>query len=413
MTISAAAVTSERVKFTGSQGEQLAGRLDRLVASKPRAYAIFAHCFTCSKDVFAANRISKGLAQAGFAVLRFDFTGLGQSGGDFANSNFSGNVQDLVAAAQFMASEHEAPSLLVGHSLGGAAVLAAAHDLPSVKAVATIGAPSDPEHVIHNFKCALDEISADGEAKVELAGRPFTIKKQFLDDLAEQHQQQKIAKLKRALLILHSPVDATVGVENAADIFTTAKHPKSFVSLDRADHLLTDPADAVFAADTIAAWARRYVPFAEEPTVSGEGEVQVSETGNGKFQQLINTGEVHLHADEPKSYGGDATGPTPYDLLLAGLGACTGMTIRLYADRKKWPLEHVQVDLSHAKVHALDSDGAEKPGAKVDEISRTVHLTGDLTDDQRAKLLEIADKCPVHKTLHSEVIIKTALSEAG
>lgn len=404
---------SIKVEFAGALGHKLAARLEKPASNFPKSYAIFAHCFTCSKDVFAANRIAQALAAKGIAVLRFDFTGLGRSEGNFADTNFSSNVGDLKAAADYLAREHKAPSLLIGHSLGGAAVLVAANALPSVKAVVTIGAPADPAHVTHAFQANLDQIIETGSAKVDLAGRPFTIQKQFVDDLKAQNPQQILPNLKTALLVMHAPTDATVGISNAADIFTAAKHPKSFVSLDGADHLLTNKQDAIFAADVISSWADRYINSVVEtkkPEIA-DGAVLVSETGLGKFQQQITVGSHTFLADEPKSVGGLDTGPAPYDFLLAGLGACTAMTIRMYADFKKVPLEHVSVRLSHQKIHASDCQDCETKNGKIDEIERSITLVGtDLSQSQREKLLEIADKCPVHRSLESENKIRTELA---
>ncbi len=400
------------VHFPGAFGTSLAARLD-LPAQAPLAYALFAHCFTCSKESLAATRISAALTERGFGVLRFDFTGLGGSEGDFANTNFSSNVADLVAAARWLREQHQAPAILIGHSLGGAAVLAAAHEIPEAVAVATIGAPFDPGHVQHLFADAAPAINADGEAEVTLAGRTFNIRKQFLDDLVSQKSGERIASLRKALLILHSPRDTTVNIDNAARIFTAAKHPKSFVSLDTADHLLTGKADAVYVASVLAAWASRYIkvndsPATAAPGVPGvQGLVRVSETHEGKFTQTISAGAHVLRADEPASVGGDDSGFTPYDLLLAGLGACTSMTLRMYAAQKKWPLEHVSVRLTHEKIHAQDCADCETREGKIDRIEREIEITGALDDAQRARLMEIADKCPVHRTLHSEVSIQT------
>lgn len=406
-------MTAQRslIHFPGAFGTPLAARLD-MPAQKPLAYALFAHCFTCSKDSLAATRISAALTERGFGVLRFDFTGLGGSEGDFANTNFSSNVADLVAAANWLRDEHAAPAILIGHSLGGAAVLAAAHEIPEAKAVATIGAPFDPGHVQHLFGDAASVIKADGEAEVTLAGRTFNIRKQFLDDLAGQDSAARIAALRKALLIFHSPRDTTVNIDNAARIFIAAKHPKSFVSLDTADHLLTGKADAVYVAAVLAAWASRYMTVNESDSiVVAPGVVTVSEAHDGKFAQAIRAGAHAVRADEPASVGGDDSGFTPYDLLLAGLGACTSMTLRMYADQKKWPLEHVSVHLVHRKVHAEDCAECETRDGKVDRIEREIAITGDLDDAQRARLLEIADKCPVHRTLHSEVSITTQLQK--
>lgn len=402
------------VRFPGAMGTDLAASLD-LPSSEPRAFAIFAHCFTCSKDTLAASRISAALATHGIAVLRFDFTGLGGSEGDFANTNFSSNLDDLVAAADWMRKHHRAPAILIGHSLGGAAVLAAAREIPEAAAIATIGAPFDPAHVRHLLTPALPEIAAAGEAQVTLAGRPFRIKKQFLDDLADRNSREAIAGLRKALLLFHSPRDTTVDIENAAQIFMAAKHPKSFVSLDDADHLLTRKEDAAYVAAVLAAWASRYLgeppARAARPITSGDpGVVTVSESGDGKFSQSITAGKHLLRADEPLEVGGRDSGPTPYDMLLAGLGACTSMTLRMYAEHKQLPLERVTVRLRHDKVHAGDCADCETRAGKIDRIDREIEIRGALNDAQRARLLEIADRCPVHRTLHSEVWVETRLA---
>lgn len=400
------------VRFPGSLGATLAARLD-LPPVKPAAFALFAHCFTCSKDTLAASRISAALTGRGIAVLRFDFTGLGGSEGDFANTNFSSNLADLVAAAAWLREHHEAPKLLIGHSLGGAAVLAAAPEIPEAAAVATIAAPFEPAHVKHLLAPALSEIEAAGEATVELAGRMFRIKKQFLDDIVGRNSREAIGNLRKALLIFHSPRDTTVSIDNAAHIFMAAKHPKSFVSLDDADHLLTRREDASYVAAVLAAWASRYFGapvMAAQPIRAGEpGVVTVAETREGKFAQAITVGKHRLRADEPASAGGTDTGPSPYDLLLAGLGACTAMTVRMYADLKQLPLEQVTVRLRHEKVHAQDCAECETREGKIDRIEREIELAGGLDEAQRARLLEIANKCPVHRTLQSEVWIPTQL----
>ena len=397
-----------RIEFRGHANDVLAARLDSPVG-KPRAYAIFAHCFTCSKDIAAARRIAGRLAALGVAVLRFDFTGLGHSKGEFANTSFTSNVQDLVAAAAWMRTNLSAPQLIIGHSLGGAAVIQAAAKIPEARAVATIGAPHDPGHVLHNFQASLDDIARDGKAKVTLGGRSFTIGQQFVEDVAQASLDTTLSSLKKALLVLHSPIDQTVGVENASGIFTAAKHPKSFVSLDNADHLLSRPEDADYAADVIAAWARRYLDLADDepaqPTT--EGNVMVSESDPLGFLNDVSSGSKHALADEPKSVGGTDLGFTPYQFLSAALGACTSMTIRMYARRKGWSLDHVSVEVGHNKIHAEDCESCETQTGKIDTFVREIRLTGDLTDDQRSRCIEIADKCPVHRTLHAEVKIET------
>ena len=397
---------SERFDFPNVRGEKLSALLDR-PAGRPVAFALFAHCFTCGKDNLAAKRIAEGLTSRGIAVLRFDFTGLGASEGEFANTNFSSNVADLVAAANHLRKMHQAPAILIGHSLGGAAVLAAAGQLPEARAVATIAAPADPAHVTGLFKERIPEIHEKGEIEVALAGRPFRIRKEFLDDIAKQKLEQCLANLRKALLVLHSPTDDLVGIEHAGAIFTAAKHPKSFVSLSGADHLLSKRSDAVYVAEVIAAWSERYLDMVPEPDETPIEGVLVGETGNGKFEQSVVIGKYRYLADEPTSVGGNGSGPSPYEYLLAALGACTSMTIRLYADLKRIPLDRVSVVLKHDKIHAADCEDCETKEGKIDRIDREVRLEGELSAEQRAKLMEIADKCPVHRTLTSEISIRT------
>lgn len=403
-------MATERFQFTGEGGHQLSAALE-LPDGEPAAYALFAHCFTCGKDTLAAKRISVALAARGIAVLRFDFTGLGSSEGDFANSTFSSNIADLVHAADHLRSVRKAPSILIGHSLGGAAILVAAGKIPEARAIATIAAPSDPAHVTGLFKAHLDNIRAQGEIEVSLAGRPFRIKREFLDDIVEHELMKDITGLHKALLVMHSPVDDTVGIDNATKIFVAAKHPKSFISLDHADHLLTNPADALYAADVITAWASRYIDTAKPAKVMDLAEeprkVVVQETRKSKFNQLITVGPHHLVADEPKAAGGEDAGPGPYDFLLAGLGACTSMTMRLYADRKSLPLDRVTVTLKHSKIYAKDCAECETRDGMLDQIERDIAMDGALDAEQRKKLMEIADKCPVHRTLTSEIRIVT------
>jgi uncharacterized OsmC-like protein/alpha/beta superfamily hydrolase len=401
---------SERTEFANAKGEKLAALID-LPLGKPVAFALFAHCFTCGKDNLAAKRISERLAISGIGVLRFDFTGLGMSEGEFANTHFSSNVEDLVAAADHLRRAYGAPAILIGHSLGGAAVLAAAHRIPDSNAVVTIAAPYDPAHVIGLFKEQIKTIRDQGEVEVQLAGRPFRIKREFLDDVAEKKLEQCLKNLRKALLIFHSPTDNIVGIENATRIFTTAKHPKSFVSLAGADHLLSQKSDAIYVANVIAGWVERYL---DQTVARGQavetGTVLVRETGVGKFQQEISSGPHRFLADEPVKAGGLDSGPGPYDLLLAALGACTSMTLRLYADNKNLPLERVSVRLTHNKIHAEDCLNCEtKEGLidRIDRIDRNITLEGALSAEERKRILEIADKCPVHRTLKSEIEIRT------
>lgn len=407
---------TQRVEFPGSQGVPLAGRLDQ-PDTTPRGWALFAHCFTCSKDSKAAVHIARELVDAGFGVLRFDFTGLGGSGGDFANTDFSSNVDDLVAAANWLRAQHGAPALLIGHSLGGTAVLAAAHRIDDAVAVATIGAPFEPAHVARQFGKDLGAIEAKGEAEVTLAGRTFTVKRAFLEDLNGQKQAERIRELRRPLMVLHAPGDTVVPIDNASAIFQAALHPKSFVSLDNAEHLLVRQSDARFAAGVIAAWAGRYLPAESAVdaatttaanSVAKGNVVHVSERGTGKYTVTITTGRHHWLGDEPAAVGGDDLGPNPYQMLTAALGACTAMTLRMYANRKQWPLEKVSVTLAHAKIHAADCAECEARSGQIDRIERGIHIEGDLDEAQRARLMEIADKCPVHRTLHSEVQIVTS-----
>lgn len=389
-------MTTERITFPGHSGDTLSARLD-LPDGPHLATALFAHCFTCSKDIPAARRIAARLSAMGIAVLRFDFTGLGHSKGEFANTTFTSNVGDLHAAAAYLRERGMAPSMLIGHSLGGAAVLRAAGDMEGIEAVVTIGAPFDPGHVTHNFAGALDDIRAKGQAEVDLGGRPFTIGKDFVDDVEGQALAPIIGRLKSALLVMHAPRDAVVGIENATNIFSAAKHPKSFVTLDDADHLVTRAEDAEYAADVISAWVGRYLGLTPPapPIGAPEGVVRVSEADVNGFLQDVQAGPHHLLADEPLAYGGTNRGASPYGFLAAGLGACTSMTLRMYARRKGWPMTHVSVDVSHDKVHAQDAGTATD--ANIDLFRRRITVGGDLSEDQRQKLLNIADKCPVHQ----------------
>ncbi len=406
---------TERVSFTGAFGDSLAARLER-PAGETRAYALFAHCFTCSKDLKAAVRISRGLAARGIAVLRFDFTGIGESEGDFAGTDFSSNLDDLVAAADFLRREHEAPRLLVGHSLGGAAVLAAAARIPEARAVATIAAPSDLEHLRSVLLAQAPELETAGEARVNLGGRTVRVRRELLEDLAGRRLEEAVAGLGRALLLFHSPVDQTVAIEHATRLYRAARQPKSFVALDGADHLLLErPADAGFVAEVLVAWAGRYVAAdtsaaeageQEKPEAAPHGRVVV-EGGPSGYAQRIQTGPHTLAADEPVSVGGTDRGPGPYELLLAALGACKSMTLRMYADRKGWPLAGTRIELEHSRIHAEDCADCETKEGKVDRIAVAIGLGGPLDAEQRARLLEIADRCPVHRTLVSEISIQT------
>ncbi len=403
---------SEKVTFTNSNGVELSGRLEFPVGSKPEVFAVFAHCFTCSKDVKAAAYITRALTQNRIAVLRFDFTGIGMSGGDFSESTFSSNIDDLRSAYEFLEKNHKAPQLMIGHSLGGTAVLHAAGSLENVKAVAVIASPYDPAHVRELLKEGIDEIREKGKATVDIGGRPFTITKEFIDDLEKRDSAEVIRSLKRALLILHSPVDSIVGIENAAEIYRAALHPKSFLSLDGADHLISNREDSRYAGDLIARWASRYVTAeqrAEELTTEKQA---VARTGESGYTTDIRVGPHSLTGDEPESVGGNEMGPSPYGYLLAALGSCTGMTLRMYADRKNWDLKEVRVHLSHEKTHRQDCDDCEDRGsARLDRIERIIEIEGGLDEEQRDRLVQIANKCPVHKTLESSVTVHTKLRD--
>jgi putative redox protein len=393
---------TEKIAFAGADGQTLAARLDRPDGTA-RAWALFAHCFTCDKGSKAAVRISRALAELGVGVLRFDFTGLGESEGELAG--FSADVADLVAAARHMQTLGAAPALLIGHSLGGAAVLGAAAQIGSARAVATIGAPADPAHVLKLLGDGLARIEADGRAEVSIGGRPFTLTRAFVEDVRMQDLHGAIGRLGRALLVLHSPTDAVVGIENASEIFLAARHPKSFVSLDRADHLLTRGEDADYAAAIIASWASRYIAMAaDRPAGTLEGAVSVEETGAGKFQVQVSAHGTRFFADEPIDVGGMGTGPSPYELLSAGLGACTAMTLRLFADRKGWPLRRVRVAVRHDKL------AGQTPA---DVFERRIALEGPLDAGQAARLLEIADRCPVHRTLESGARVSNGRLNGG
>ncbi len=404
----------QRLQFPGSEGRRLAGTLD-LPEGEPRAFAIFTHCFTCSRESLAAARVARGLARHGFGVLRFDFAGLGESEGDFAETTFSSNVADLLAAAAYLRERHAAPALLVGHSLGGTAALAAASEIEEVKAIATIAAPSEPSAVLDLLGASVEQIRAAGEAEVTLAGRRFRFRRGFLDDAASYRIADRVATLRRALLVLHAPEDDTVSIDHATRIFVAARHPKSFVSLEGANHLLGREADGRYVADTIAAWVERYLePAAPAPTTLVEGgTVRVEETRDGRYQQLVTAGRHAWLADEPLGVGGLDSGPSPYDLLLASLGACTSMTMRMYAERKGLALERVAVVLGHERIHAKDCANCETKEGTVSRIERVITIEGALSEAERARLLEIADRCPVHRTLTGEIVIVTRAGEAA
>ncbi len=404
-------MTSKNLHFEGSGGNRLSARLDLPADGRAEAFALFAHCFTCSKNLKSVNTICRALTRERVAVLRFDFTGLGESEGDFADTNFSTNVADLMAAADFMSHEYEAPKILIGHSLGGAAVIKAAKNISASKAVAVIGAPSDPAHIMRHFEKHRETIAREGEAEIAIEGRPFRIKKQLLDDLGESQLEEAVRNLKKALLIFHSPIDNTVGIDNAARLFQYARHPKSFISLDQADHLLMNAADARYVGAMIASWVRKYLDLEppQKPSADAADNRIVARIGKSGFRTEIMANGLALIADEPISVGGTNMGPSPYDYLVAGLGACTAMTLRMYANRKKWPLDEVVVSLSHQKIHAKDCQTCDTDQPIVDWIERELELKGGLSAVQLQRLMEIADRCPVHRTLESKIKIHTNL----
>lgn len=399
-----------KITFPNDENQQLTGYLELPTNQKPHNFAIFAHCFTCNKNFHAPKNVSRSLASQGFGVLRFDFTGLGESEGEFADSNFSGNVSDLIAAAKFLESEYQAPSLLVGHSLGGAATLFAAGNLDSIKAVATINAPSNLEHIKEHFESSLDELNTRGVASVNIGGRPFKLKKQFIEDLGTKNSQQKFSEFRKALLILHAPQDKIVSINHAEEIYKAAKHPKSFVVLDGADHLLSNPDHSIYAGEVIATWSKKYLENEKSAKLQTDHEVMAN-LGEEGFTTQIKAGRHYLIADEPESVGGNNFGPNPYELLSAGLAACTSMTIQIYARRKKWVVENVETHVSYAKKYMEDCENCEKEGSKIDSFHREIVLKGDLDEKQVKRLLEIADKCPVHRTLNAKAIISTQLKK--
>ncbi|WP_339873322.1 bifunctional alpha/beta hydrolase/OsmC family protein [Olleya marilimosa] len=399
----------QKINFTNAEGQQLVGRLELPINQHPHNFAIFAHCFTCNKNLSAVKNITRELTSNGFGVLRFDFTGLGESEGDFENTNFSGNVDDLISASNYLKENYTAPTLLIGHSLGGAAVIFAASKIDSVKAVATIGAPSNPKHVKHLIQNSVEEIKATGKANVSIGGRPFTIKKQFLDDIETKSLPDVAKNLRKALLVLHSPQDTTVGIENAEEIYVAARHPKSFVTLDGADHLLMKKEDSIYVGSVIATWAKRYISIPKIDTISTTHQAVASLDAEDGFTTQMTVGSHTMMADEPVSYGGNDFGPSPYEFVSAGLSACTAMTVQMYVKRKGWDLQNIEVHTSHTKVAKQIVENGEQKEIKVDTFNREIKLQGNLDDKQIQRMLQIADKCPVHKTLHSAIEVVTTL----
>jgi len=397
------------IQFKNKEGHILSGRLELPANQQPHNFALFAHCFTCNKNLGAVRNISRALTNNGFGVLRFDFTGLGESEGDFSDTNFSGNVNDLIAASDFLAEHHKSPSLIVGHSLGGAAAIFAAAEINSIQAIATVGAPSNPKHVTHLLQNSLEEIQISGLAKVKLSGRDFTIKKQFIDDLETKSLPETVKELRKPLLVTHSPQDDTVGIKNAEEIYIAAHHPKSFVSLDGADHLLMKKEDSIYVGEVIASWAKRYISSPKEDVIRSKHQVVASLNTEDGFTTKMKVGDHYFTADEPESVGGNNFGPNPYEFVSAGLAACTAMTIKMYTSFKKWDLEKVEVHTSYDKKHAEDCENCESNSAKIDTFTREIKITGNLDQKQRDRIINIANKCPVHKTLHNEVHVETKL----
>jgi putative redox protein len=402
-------MSSENITFENSRGEKLSARIEFPIDRKPHNFVIFAHCFTCNKNFKAVRYITQALTAEGFGVLSFDFTGLGMSEGDFADTTFSSSVDDLICAANYLKENYVAPTLIVGHSLGGAAVILAASQFDEIKAVVTIGTPSAPQHVRNLLSSGIEEIEEKGVAEVNIGGRPFTVKKEFIDDLDNQNLLGIVKEMRKSYLFLHSPQDTIVGIENASELYLAARHPKSFISLDGADHLLSKEKDACYAGDVIANWAKRYVEIPEPKELSTNSHIVAYLDTKEKFTTHIKADQHSLIADEPKSFGGNDFGASPYQLVASGLAACTVMTLRLYAERKKWDLQEVFCHIRHEKTHLEDCKDCENPKAKIDKFTRELELIGDLDDEQKQKLLEIADKCPVHRTLENVVHIETRI----
>ncbi len=401
----------QKVTFPNFNGQTLSARLELPDNQEPHNFAIFAHCFTCNKNLSAIRNISRAMNKQGIAVLRFDFTGLGESEGDFVDTNFSSNIEDLVAAADFLTNQYQSPPILIGHSLGGAAVIFAAKKIDSIKAVATIGAPSSPEHVQHLFSSNLDSIKTEGVSEVNIGGRPFNISNKFIEDIESKSMETCIKSLRKPILIIHSPQDETVGIQNAKELYHYAHHPKSFISIDGADHLMTRTKDSKYVGGVIAGWVDRYIEMPQKEKITTQHQVAVS-IGNTGFTSEIKVGNHSLTADEPESVGGNDFGPSPYEYVSSGLGACTVMTLRMYADRKKWNLTKVIVHINHSKEYEREFDGYNSEETnlnKVDVFRKEIELYGDLDETQKKRLVEIADKCPVHKTLHTLPIIQTEL----
>lgn len=398
----------ERIQFRNRKGIELSAFIYHPLDQHPRFFALFAHCFTCNKNLKAVQTICNTLSQTGVAVMSLDFTGLGNSKGEFEDSNFSSNISDLVDASGFLQERYKAPSLLIGHSFGGAAAIFAAQSLPEIKALVTIGSPSDLKHITHLFDDHLEHIKENGSSRVNIRGRPFKINHSFIHDLQQNDLGSCLSKLRKPILILHSPQDLIVDIRHAAQLYEKAFHPKSFISLDGADHLLSNPADSEYVGEMVSSWSKKYI---SSPTISNDTkghEVKVRLAGPG-YTTEVKTPYHHLLADEPEEVGGNNLGPTPYDLLMAALGTCTAMTLQMYANRKKWDLKEITVFLDHDKVHRKDGEDFEKNVSKVSRFTRYIEILGEVDEEQEQKLIEIADKCPVHRTLKENIIIETKI----
>ena len=400
-----------KLEIINKKGLKLQAYLEVPANQKPNHFAIFAHCFSCNSNFKAVKNISRSLTNHGFGVVRFDFTGLGKSEGEFAESHFSANVEDLIDVNNYLERHYKAPSVLIGHSLGGAAAIVAASKLENIKAVSTIGAPASVEHVIHLFSHAIEAVAAKGEVEVHIGGRPFKINQDFVADFSKTDLLEIIKKLRKPLLVMHSPIDKIVGIKNAQEIYQNAQHPKSFISLDNADHLVTKTEDSLYIGNMIGSWVQRYFKTEENSMIATEGEQLVAHLNvlEDNFTTSIQTEKHSFIADEPTSAGGNDFGPSPYDFLSAGLASCTLMTLKLYAARKKWDLQEVFVYLTYSKKHSDDLEMDADTPSRFDHLNKKLKFIGDLDEKQVQRLKEIAAKCPVHKTLQSNVIIDTEI----
>lgn len=402
---------STRLNIQNSKGFQLQAYLELPANQKPKNYAIFAHCFTCNSTLKPVKNISRALTLHGFGVVRFDFTGLGKSEGEFADSYFSANVDDLLAVSDYMKQHYQAPTLLVGHSLGGAAVIVAASKLASVKAVATIGAPATTEHVKKHFSHHVQEIAAKGDVEVNIGGRPFKISQEFVDDFDKTDLPEITKNLRKPILIMHAPFDKVVGIDNAHQLYQAAHHPKSFISLNDADHLLLESKDSIYVGNMIGTWVQGYFETEDNEMLDIEGEQLVAHLNltEDNFTTSIQTANHSFNADEPESVGGDDFGPSPYDFLSAALASCTVMTLKIYAERRKWDLQEVYAYITYSRKHSVDLQEDIEKTTKIDHLLKKLKFIGNLDESQKLKLKEIASKCPVHKTLLSDITIETEL----